>query len=60
MGRLSLIVDWENGPKQGHKPVSFNPYPPVILANSAGPDKTLRFAASDLGMHCLPMSLHYA
>ena len=25
-------------------------------ANSGGPDQTLRFAASDLVLHCLPMS----
>ena len=27
-----------------------------MLANSRDPDQTPRFAASDLGMHCLPTS----
>ena len=30
---------------------------PVINANSVDPDQTPRSAASDLGLHCLPMSL---
>ena len=30
---------------------------PVIYANSVGPDQTPRSVASDLGLHCLPMSL---
>ena len=30
---------------------------PVLNANSIGPDQTPRFAASDQGLHCLPMSL---
>ena len=29
-----------------------------ILANNAGIDQTPRSAASDLGLHCLPMSQH--
>ena len=29
---------------------------PVINANSVDPDQTPRSAASDLGLHCLPMS----
>ena len=29
----------------------------VINASSVDPDQTLRFAASDLDLHCLPMSL---
>ena len=29
---------------------------PVINANSIDPDQTPRSAASDLGLHCLPMS----
>ena len=29
---------------------------PVINANSVDPDQTLHSAASDLGLHCLPMS----
>ena len=29
----------------------------VNHANSVDPDQTPRFAASDLGLHCLPMSL---
>ena len=28
----------------------------VVNANSVDPDQTLRFAASDPGLHCLPMS----
>ena len=28
-----------------------------LFANSAKPDQTLRFAASDLGLHCLPNTL---
>ena len=55
MDRLSLSVGWENGPEWGRKIVSFNPYLPVTYANSADPDQTLRFAVSDLGLHCLPM-----
>ena len=30
---------------------------PVLNANSKDPDQTPRFAASELGLHCLPMSL---
>ena len=30
---------------------------PVFHANSVDPDQTPRSAASDLGLHCLPMSL---
>ena len=30
---------------------------PVLNANSVVPDQTPRSAASDLGLHCLPMSL---
>ena len=30
---------------------------PVFNANSLDPDQTPRFAASDLGLHCLSMSL---
>ena len=30
---------------------------PVFNANSIDPDQTPRSAASDLGLHCLPMSL---
>ena len=26
------------------------------IANSGDPDQTSRFSASDLGLHCLPMS----
>ena len=29
---------------------------PVVNANSVDPDQTPRSAASDLGLHCLPMS----
>ena len=29
---------------------------PVLNANSVDPDQTPRSAASDLGLHCLPMS----
>ena len=29
---------------------------PVINANSVDPDQTPRSAASDLGLHCLPVS----
>ena len=28
----------------------------ILLANSGNPDQTPRSAASDLGLHCLPMS----
>ena len=31
-------------------------YIPVFNANSIDPDQTPHFAASDLGLHCLPMS----
>ena len=30
---------------------------PVLNANSIYPDQTPHYAASDLGIHCLPMSL---
>ena len=30
---------------------------PVFYANSVDPDQTLRSAAFDLGLYCLPMSL---
>ena len=30
---------------------------PVSTANSVDPDQTPRSAASDLGLHCLPISL---
>ena len=29
----------------------------ILNANSEDPDQTPRYAASDLGIHCLPMSL---
>ena len=60
MGRLSLSVDWENGPDRGRWTVSFNPEVPVIKTNSAEPDQTPKSAASDLDLHCLPkpQSLH--
>ena len=29
---------------------------PIFNANSVDPDQTLHSAASDLGLHCLPMS----
>ena len=56
VGRLSLIVGWENGPEHGLKTASFNPKLHVIEANSTDPDQTPRSAASDLGLHSLPMS----
>ena len=28
-----------------------------LFANSEDPDQTLQFAASDLGLHCLPITL---
>ena len=28
-----------------------------LFANSGDPDQTPRFAASDLGLHCLPVTL---
>ena len=31
---------------------------PVILPNTADPDQTPRFSASDLGLHCFSMSQH--
>ena len=31
---------------------------PVFNANSVDPDQTPRSAASDLGLHCLPLSLY--
>ena len=30
---------------------------PVLNANSVAPDQTPRSVASDLGLHCLPMSI---
>ena len=30
---------------------------PIINANSIDPDHTPRFAASDLGLHCLPVTI---
>ena len=29
----------------------------IVFANSGDPDQTPRFAASDLGLHCLPVIL---
>ena len=29
----------------------------MFTANSVDPDQTPRYAASDLGLHCLPLSL---
>ena len=29
----------------------------VLFANSGDPDQTLRSVASDLGLHCLPITL---
>ena len=29
-----------------------------LFANSGDPDQTLRTAASDLGMHCLPITFY--
>ena len=34
----------------------FKPLKKLLFANSGEPDQTPRFAASDLVMHCLPMS----
>ena len=56
VGRLSLHVGWENGSERGFKTASFNPYLPVIQANSAKPNQMLHSGASDLGLHCLPLS----
>ena len=41
------------------KTVSFNLYLPVIKADSADPDQMPHSVASDLGLHCLPMSKFY-
>ena len=30
-----------------------------LLANNEDPDQTLRYAASDLGLHCVPMSQNW-
>ena len=30
---------------------------PVVDANSEDPDQTLHFVVSDLGLHCLPITL---
>ena len=54
VGRLSLNVAWNHGPKCGLKTVTFNPYFPIVQANSADPDQM--HEVSDLGLHCLPMS----
>ena len=32
---------------------------PVLNANSVDPDETPQSAASDLGQHCLPMSIFW-
>ena len=34
---------------------SFGSREKLLLANSGDPDQTLHDAASDLGLHCLPM-----
>ena len=60
-GRLPLCVGWENDPERGLKAVLFTPRQlPVIKANSADSVQTLSFVASDLGLHCLLMSLYKA
>ena len=38
-------------------PITFYRNIPVLYANSADPDQMPHSAASDLGLHCLPMSL---
>ena len=53
---MSLSIGLVNGPERGRKTVSFNSLLPVIEAYSADPDQTPRCAASDLGLHCLPIS----
>ena len=43
--------------KTGLSPTAVSlPIIPVFNANSVDPDQTPRFAASDLGLHCLPVS----
>ena len=56
LGRVSPSVGRENGPERGLKTVSYNHCLPVIESNSADPDQTPQNAASDQGLHCLPMS----
>ena len=55
VGRLSLSVDWENGPERRLK-TFINPLSSCNLkANSADPDRSPR---SDLRLHCLPVAQH--
>ena len=42
VGRLSLSLGWEHGPKRGLKLISLNPKLAFIEANSADPDQTSR------------------
>ena len=32
---------------------------PILNANSVDPDQTPRYVASELGLHCLPLGLHF-
>ena len=35
----------------------FSIFVKILLANNVDPDQTPRYVASDLGLHCLPMTL---
>ena len=49
--RLSPSVGWENSSERRLNTASFNPYLPVIQANSADPNQTSLSAASDLDLY---------
>ena len=56
---LSILINWTSPfPISGVSGVPFQFYFEQIFlsANSEDPDQTPRSAASNLGLHCLPMS----
>ena len=52
-----MQISCQSGSKQIFLVLSFITEIPVLKANSVHPDQMLQSAASDLGIHCLPMSL---
>ena len=52
-----MQISCQSGSKQIFLVLSFITEIPVLKANSVDPDQMPHSAASDLGIHCLPMSL---
>ena len=61
INRLSHTIYWKSPISilgtSGYKIYIFLEKMAKLIANSGDPDKTLRSAASDLGLHCLPITL---